>query len=222
MAVLRMLTASELRRRWRSVLALTLLVGFSGAIALALMAGARRTDTALERFEAWSRSAQLEVDAGHVTPRPDRGVSSLAGRRRHGELRQMTLLSPGAAFLPTAAQVDGRFGRDVDRAKIVKGRAADLSKVDELTIGEALAQQLHVRVGDHLDFTSYSPTDIAAQTSVPVSHGPRTSFRIVGIVRRPLDLGSRGASGGVIVPSPAFRSATATPSVATPARSSGQ
>ena len=30
------------------------------------------------------------------------------------------------------------------------------------------------------------------------------TFRIVGIVRRPLDLGGRGAAGGVIVPTPAF------------------
>ena len=34
--------------------------------------------------------------------------------------------------------------------------------------------------------------------------GPRVSLRIVGIVRRPLDLGDRGASGGVVVLTPAF------------------
>ena len=34
--------------------------------------------------------------------------------------------------------------------------------------------------------------------------GPRVTFRVVGIVRRPLDLGGRGAAGGVIVPTPAF------------------
>ena len=36
------------------------------------------------------------------------------------------------------------------------------------------------------------------------SAGPRLRLRIVGIVRRPLDLGNRGASGGVLVETPAF------------------
>ena len=34
--------------------------------------------------------------------------------------------------------------------------------------------------------------------------GPRLRFRIVGIVRRPLDLGRKGASGGVVILTPAF------------------
>src|SRR5207302_6894418 len=37
-----------------------------------------------------------------------------------------------------------------------------------------------------------------------VPAGPRFRLRIVGIVRRPLDLGDRGAAGGVLVLTPAF------------------
>ena len=41
---------SRLRSGWRSTLALVLLVGLGGGIAMAALSGARRTDTALDRF----------------------------------------------------------------------------------------------------------------------------------------------------------------------------
>jgi hypothetical protein len=91
---------------------------------------------------------------------------------------------------------------------VIEGRLADQSKVDELTIGETLAASMHVGVGDVVHFDSYSPDDIATirlnNAALPRPHGPRVSFRVVGIVRRPLDLGGRGASGGVLVPTVAF------------------
>lgn len=46
-----------LRRRVRSVVMLTLLVGVVGAVVLATAAGARRTGSALDRFNASSRMA---------------------------------------------------------------------------------------------------------------------------------------------------------------------
>ncbi len=42
-----MLARLELRRRWRSTVALALLVGAIGAIVLATAAGARRSDSSL-------------------------------------------------------------------------------------------------------------------------------------------------------------------------------
>ena len=76
--------------------------------------------------------------------------------------------------------------------------------MDEITISESLASALHVGVGDDLSFASFSPYDIEQADDAIAAHGPRVMFRIVGIVRRPLDLGGRGATGGVIVPTPAF------------------
>ena len=91
---------------------------------------------------------------------------------------------------------------------MIRGRAANLERADELAIGEGLADQLDVEVGDRLTFPTYSPADIAAIRSnnnvLPQPSGPTVSFRVVGIVRRPLDLGGRGAAGGVVVLTPAF------------------
>lgn len=45
-----MLAGLELRQRWRSTIAIALLIGVVGAIVLGAAAGARRADTALDRF----------------------------------------------------------------------------------------------------------------------------------------------------------------------------
>ncbi|HEV3354926.1 MAG TPA: FtsX-like permease family protein [Acidimicrobiales bacterium] len=122
----------------------------------------------------------------------------------------------GAYQFPSAPQLqamasafDSRFGTVVDRARVITGRAANPSAPDEVTIGEALATQLHLHVGDHLDGASYSPEQTARFLSGDTSGfssplGPPIRLVVVGIVRRPLDLGDRGASGGVLVMTPAF------------------
>src|SRR5215470_13571386 len=52
---------AELRRQWRAWLALAVLLGVIGGIALTAAAGARRTDTAYPRFLRRSNAADLLV-----------------------------------------------------------------------------------------------------------------------------------------------------------------
>ena len=67
----------ELRRRWLGTVAAALLVGLVGALVLATVAGARRSDSALHRFNVYSRSADVELTLG----RPS--VAQLAAFARH-------------------------------------------------------------------------------------------------------------------------------------------
>jgi len=95
----------------------------------------------------------------------------------------------------------------VDRARVVAGRAADPDAADEIMIGEGLAAQARLGVGDHLDATSFTPAQITLtyQNKDPgPPAGPPIRLRIVGEYRRPLDLGDLAASGGVVVETPAF------------------
>ena len=210
MGAVRMLAWLEIRRRWRRVVVLTLLVGVVGAVVLSTVAGARRSDSALARFNASSRSANLELTVGHPTAAQLREFAGVEGVESFARLNTSAIRFPGAPQLQAiAAALDTGFGTVVDRARIVAGRAADPNAVDEVTIGEALAAQLHLGVGDHLDGESYSPEQVASFVSwrvhrAKVPEGPRFRLRIVGIVRRPLDLGDRGAAGGVLVLTPAF------------------
>ncbi len=109
--------------------------------------------------------------------------------------------------MDVAAAVDTKFASVVDRARIVAGRNADPSAVDEITIGEGLAALLHLGVGGHLDAASYTTAQAAAALSggePGTPAGPGVRLRIVGIIRRPLDLGDLGASGGYLILTPAF------------------
>ncbi len=205
-----MIGTAEIRRRWRSVVVLTVLVGFVGGTVLALAAGARRTDSSLQRFERNSRAGDVEVDIGEATPAQVERFRHSPGVAAVAELYQLNFLDAQGKFPPTAAQIDDRFGRIVDRPRVIEGRKANLRNADELTVGEGLAAQLHLHVGDRTHFRTFS----LAQTEAGIRGedigdptGPIVRLRVVGIVRRPLDLGGRGAAGGVIVPTPAFLAA---------------
>ena len=212
MGAVGMVARGELRRRWRSVVVLTLLVGIIGAVVMAAAAGARRSDSALPRFIASSRSADAQVSVtaigGASTPAKLRAFSRVPDVAAMAVLNALFAVVPRAPNLTaTAAAADTKFGTVVDRARIVAGRAADPAAADEVTIGEALAAQAHLGVGDRLDIQTYSRAQLTSDAEPGPPAGPRVRLRIVGIVRRPLDLGDRGASGGVLVLTPAFNRA---------------
>jgi hypothetical protein len=111
-------------------------------------------------------------------------------------------------FQSLGAAVDDQFGRTVDRDRLVAGRRPDPGAVDEVTIGEGLANRLRLRVGDRLPVDSFTPAQMVATLSgvndVGAPAGPHPDLRIVGIVRRPLDLGEQGAPGGLLMLARAF------------------
>ena len=178
-------------------------------------AGARRSDRALPRFDAASRTSDLQLLPA-IAFTPTRGELNTL-RRVHdvdgvAVVRFYTVVPRGVPNigLGMAAAVDSAFGNAVERARLITGRVADPAAPDEITIGEILAAQLHRGVGDHIDIASYSASQVAAAIAAggggrpgqPL--GPRVRLRIVGIVRRPLDLSDVGAQGGIIVLTPAF------------------
>jgi hypothetical protein len=205
-----MLGMVESRRRWRHLVLLTVLVGVVGAVVLATAAGARRSATALDRFDAQSRAANLELSVGSPTD------AQLQEFRRAAGVEAMAVLRGGAFVVPSAPQLqaiatatDRAFGTVVDRARVIDGRRARPGAVDEVNIGEVLAAAAHVHVGDGLVMKSYSPATVdglldGSITGDPPLDGPTVRLHVVGIVRYPLDLGDRGASGGALVTTPAF------------------
>ena len=198
----------DLRRRGRRVVFLVVLVGVVGACVLATVAGARRSSTALTRFQASSRSADLELAAAPTAQQVARlrrlpGVAAVAVLPAYG------LVIPSAPdFQGIGAATDPEFGRGVDRDRLIAGRRPDPGAVHEITIGEGLANRLHVGVGSFVTAESFTPAQIAATLSgvsdVGPRAGPTVKLRVVGIARRPLDLGEQAASGGLLVLTPAF------------------
>ena len=143
---------------------LTLLVGVVGAVVLSTAAGARRSDTALARFNVSSRSADVQLQVASIaTPAQDARAWSGARRRVvRGPCVRSSSLFLALRTSVVAAAADARFAAVVDRARVVAGRAANPAAVDEITIGEGLAAKLHLGVGGHLDVLSYSVAQVQA------------------------------------------------------------
>src|SRR5438045_3436862 len=74
---------AELRHRWRSALLLMLAIGIAAGTPLAAFAGARRTDSAVDRFVAYARPGQ-----GVIFSAPD----SYAKIKRLPQLAATTLV----------------------------------------------------------------------------------------------------------------------------------
>jgi hypothetical protein len=203
-----MVAGTDLRRHWRGTIAVALLVGLVGGTALAALAGARRSAASLGRFQDTSRSSNLQFSVSTYRRRQLDALRSAPGVEGVG-IAELLFIGPASQELrhiQIAATVDRRLGTEVDRPRVVAGRLANPEAVYEVNIGEGLAAQTHLRVGDTLPTASMSRKDFIA-----LQHGgrfrfagPRPQLRVVGIVRRPLDLASLGSAGGVVLMTPAF------------------
>ncbi len=212
-----MLGAFELRRRARGTVGIALVVGLVGAVVFAAAAGARRSETALARFSSASRSGDLALQPAFgysVTSADLRALGRIPQVAAFAVVRFPALFPVGGpSDNHPAVPLDEKFGTVVDRSRLVAGRRANPRIPDEATIGEALAAQLHEGVGGHLDYMSYTPEQLRSLGSTatpPPPAGPRLRLRIVGIVRRPDDLGDiSGATNNVVLLTPAFDDAYA-------------
>jgi ABC-type lipoprotein release transport system permease subunit len=186
-----------------------LLVGIVGAVVLATVAGARRSDSALRRFNDWSRTGNLEINPGSVTSaqlaefRKTPGLGTLAVLDLPAIQPQLGSVRNLAVGVPR----DATLGGVIDRARVIEGRAANPDAPDEIDAGEGLASLLNLRVGSTVPFDSWTVAQVRQIMSTgnfTPAAGPPINLHVVGIVRRPLDLGTRGGAGGVLVLTPAF------------------
>ncbi len=202
-----MRTRVELRSSWRAWLALALLIGLAGGVALAAVAGARRTATAYPRFVAWSRTPDIETgelpdgaDAARVLPAIEHLPSVVAWSR-------VDVVAPGFVLpdgrlvtqpeLFGVADLDGTFLSTIGRPKVLAGRMFDPAAPDEAVIDFASAERVGLHVGDVLH----------AVTGDPFAEHPATvPVRIVGIVAHPRVFPAFGANTviSILLMSPAF------------------
>jgi hypothetical protein len=68
MSAIALVARADLRRRWFATVAVAVLVGVVGAVVLSSLSGARRSNSALRRFNEYSRSGNLEVTPGRASP----------------------------------------------------------------------------------------------------------------------------------------------------------
>ena len=200
-AAARLWAGADLRRRWRSLVALGVLVGITAGFALAALAGARRTDSALARLEQQTNSPTALVFAtqsGVINPdfaklrtRPgvqDVAVWDLVFGNCDGE--------PGCTLF---ASDDGRWLTSMNKPVLIAGRMWDPNATDEIVVDEPLAKQ-GMGIGTTTKLEMLGPTiDDVFQNNVT---GPKVTLKVVGVVR---DVGQfLFATDGQAFLSPAF------------------
>jgi hypothetical protein len=205
---------SRLRSGWRSALALVLLVGLGGGIAMAALGGARRTTTALDRFLRYttmnSAVASITPPTGNQAyrgvPLDEAGrrrleVQALAGIRALPEVawagRTMPVIMaterPGRpgwhvtlGYVPLDGSTEATYGRPI----VVSGRLPDADQTDEVAVNEELAARADLRLGSRLPVGVYGSDQFArVGNGAPlVPDGLHRSLRVVGVVRYPPDV----------------------------------
>lgn len=191
----------DLRRRWRSLAVLALLVAVSTALVLTAVAGARRGASAISRLLEHTLPATAAVlpnqpgfDWAKVRALPE--VEALTGFAVAYDLALEGIPGQAVGF----PHVDDDIGRTIERPVIFAGRLFDPAKPDEAVVTPRFVSSFHKGVGDTVVLDLPTPAELV-QAGVgeegPLS-GPRAPLRIVGVVRSPWMSDDQGSPGALL------------------------
>ncbi|MGA3129109.1 MAG: hypothetical protein ABSD13_20645, partial [Candidatus Korobacteraceae bacterium] len=186
-------------RRWGGYLAIILLVGLVGGLAMGAIAGARRTQSSYPRFLASTNPSDLTVSTGSPNSSASFGSDALAVKIAHlpGVRRVRDLIAPtiipldadGAprlslgANLASFGSLDGEFATQ-DRLAVVRGQMAAQNQADEIVMTANAARLVGVHLGETvpLGFYTNAQTQRSDFGTPKVMPALRIRARLVGIV----------------------------------------
>ena len=213
-AALRLWTASELRRRWSSLVILGLLAGRASGLAIAAFDGASRSGTAYTRMREKLAAADVvfypsQVGVGDADVTKLGTLDEVEGWAGFAINDSNIDEPPGGA--PFIAVGDGWFDT-IERAKVLEGRLPDPDADDEAVVDVAATKLgVDVRVGSVFTWRSLSaeqsdsfPDGAPPDFDWTTAAGPVTKLRIVGIVRLPMQPVVSFASGGLAIVGPGW------------------
>ncbi|MEX2556317.1 MAG: FtsX-like permease family protein [Actinomycetota bacterium] len=181
MSAVLMWLRAELRARWKALTGIVLLLGLAGGIVIAAAAGARRTDSAHDRFlEAQTAADLIILDDGSFGI--DVPLDEII------RLPQVSAYARGSLVIflerdhAAVASVDDRLGRTINRFKIIEGRMYDSSRVEEVVVGIGIARVLDLKVGSEFPLVEDEFDDDLAAEGLP-----NAMLKVVGIVAGPGD-----------------------------------
>ena len=160
------IAAAEVRTRWRSLLALALFVGLGAGATVALVGGARRTSTVVDRYRDAHLVADVLVQPDAVDPdrlaalRADPSVAAaapLAVVFARVEGTTADLVAESHAQVAT----DGTYGVDLDRPESA-GAPLDQDDPEAVEISSSLARSLDLSPGDPLVLETLSDEQIVS------------------------------------------------------------
>jgi len=173
-------------RRWRATVGAVLVIGLLGGVALASLAGARRTASAYSEYLRGSNASDVLINTPVPGLERPEGIARLPGvvaSANYVGLFGSPVLQgrENSEFELTGlfGSVDGRYFTQ-DRATVEEGRLPDLDATDEIALTDRMVELFGTGLGDRLTFvyrTFVTPED---QPEVG-----RQTYRVVGIVELP-------------------------------------
>ena len=139
---------------------LALLTALSVTFVTTAAAGARRTLSSMDRFRSSTDGADFVVlarDSGM-----GERVREMPGVEAVGGFMYVPFAPDRPGVVPTEnaggfAAMDDAYGRDVYRARILEGRAANPDAADEFTANEELVELAGLRLGEEVDLVAVDP-----------------------------------------------------------------
>jgi hypothetical protein len=180
------------RRSWQSALAVGVIGGLLGAVGLASLAGARRTDSAYGRYLASINASTVMIDVPgpdlpvikHIEHLPDASSSAawlgLNATPIVGGKPDPSFLTDGVA-----GSLDGEYFRQ-DKVTVLAGHLPPAGATDEVVLTPGLARDFGVGVGGHVtwEFTRAFSKNGLPTGEPPVDAG-RQSFTVAAIAAVP-------------------------------------
>jgi ABC-type lipoprotein release transport system permease subunit len=191
----------ELRRRWRSLTVLILLVGVSAGVVMTSLAAARRGASALSRLHERTLPATVALlpntagfDWSKIRALPE--VAALSNFVVDYDIAFDGIGSDGVG-LPFA---DPQLGTTVEKPVVYAGRMFDPSRADEAVVTRKFVAHYRKGVGDTVTLHLPSPKQLADSFvgATPARfYGPVIRVRIVGVVASPWISDAPDSNGGI-------------------------
>ena len=162
--------------------ALGILAGVGGGLALAALAGARRSDSAFDRLQEVTHASDAVVfisQAGVMNP----DWTPLVGSHDIESMGSWGLPALGSEEVPgfgLFAPYWGKWATSVDRPIVDRGRAPDQSVPSEVMMDQAAADQFGLDVGDTVTAAGFTEDQFATD-QMQAPEEPPLDFKVVGI-----------------------------------------
>jgi hypothetical protein len=192
---------TNLRSQWRSAVLVVLIAGLCGGVAMAAIAGARRTSSSFSRFVRATKDTNIFVAV------PDQATADLStdllrdrvdpqyvGEAVFLAARPTTIDKNEEFNLGVIGDVTDAVGRTAVIPKIVAGGLPTGAR--DVAVNDLAAKRFGVGPGDHLDMVGYSPDAYEACSADPsacVADVALGQVTVTGILRLPGDISPEAA-----------------------------
>jgi ABC-type lipoprotein release transport system permease subunit len=180
------------RRSWRAVVAVALIGGLLGTVALGALAGARRTASAYGRYLQSINSSDVSVNLPGPVLQPIAKIAALPGVQDSAAVLGMDALPVirgrvDHSFLAAglAGSYNGGYFRQ-DKMTVLAGRLPALDSTSEIVLNQPMARELGAGVGGKVTWQFYRQRPSGA--TYPAQ---RSTFVVTGIVAIPPVLGDQ-------------------------------